>query len=98
MAQLFSLGRTRLYAFMKTTLLIVVSCAAILASGCATPHSHCRALEYKVMAGNYYAKDMEKKLNDLAGEGWRLDSVSTSEGETPMALPYSYIILKREKR
>jgi hypothetical protein len=83
---------------MKSTLMIVLCSIAIFSSGCATSHTHGSALEYKVLTGNYYAKDMEKKLDDLASEGWTLVTISTSPGDGPTAVPYSYIVLKRAKR
>ena len=79
---------------MKTTLMVVLCSAAILASGCATSHSHAAAWEYKVLSGNFeYAT--EKQLNELAGEGWVV--VSASSTVQPGMSPQAFVILKRRK-
>ena len=83
---------------MKTTLIMAVCSAAILLSGCATSHKHSSAPEYKVLAGNYYAKDMEKNLNDLAKEGWTVVSLSGVPGETTQSPCYNYVVLKHTKK
>jgi len=79
---------------MKTTLMIVLCSAAIFVSGCAAPHSHAAAWEYKVLNA-WVSADIEKQLNQLASDGWIVvSSSSTVEGSnTPRVL----VILKRHK-
>jgi hypothetical protein len=77
---------------MENTLLMVLCIVAILASGCATPHSDRTVWEYKVLTG-YVPSDIEKQLNALGQEGWIVVSSTTvANGPTPV-----YIFLKRHK-
>ena len=78
---------------MKTQLMIVLCSAAILVSGCATPHSH-TAWDYKVVQGDV-ASDIESRLKQLGSEGWVV--ASSSSVVTPGNAPETLVILKRRK-
>lgn len=79
---------------MKITLMMVLCSAAILASGCASAHSHATAWEYKVVDG-YVSADIESKINALGHDGWVVVSSASAPGDanTPKAI----VILKRHK-
>ena len=85
------------HTYMKTTLIIVLCSVAILASGCATSHSHSAAWEYKVVELDDYPGKLEAKLNGLASEGWVVVSATTIPRSESM-VPYSSVVLKRHKQ
>ena len=83
---------------MRTALPIALCSAALLVSGCATSNSNATAWEYKVVGVDDYTGKLQSKLNELAGEGWVVVSVSTSLRDQTGQVPYSYVVLKRHKK
>lgn len=74
----------------------VATLAAGILTGCATTRKDVDSWEYKVVSRDAYAEATEKQLNELAEQGWRVVSVSTSyRGEN--SIPSALIVLKRPK-
>jgi hypothetical protein len=80
---------------MKTTLMIVLCSAAMLASGCATCHTHSKAWDYKVVEGDSPGA-VEAALSKLGSDGWIVVSSSSAMPQTSMS-PEIVVILKRHK-
>ena len=76
---------------MRNTLLIVLCSATLLLSSCACPRSQHNAWEYKYF--DAHTSDVEKRLNDLAKDGWIV--VSSSAAIEPGFAPKVQVILKR---
>ncbi|SRR5213594_1948354 len=53
-------------------------------------------LEYKTLRSYVYGDEFDKKLNNVADEGWTVVSSSTTQS-TQTSAPYAVVILKREK-
>ncbi|HWH70652.1 MAG TPA: hypothetical protein VNT26_14785 [Candidatus Sulfotelmatobacter sp.] len=69
---------------MKTTLMVALCSAALLASGCATSPSSAGAWEYK--SATTYPEAAGDTVTRLGKEGWRFVSMaafSKAPGETP---------------
>lgn len=79
---------------MKTTLMIFLCSAALLASGCATTHPGANVWEYK--SATTYPEAVGSEVARLGEDGWRFVSMSAasrSPGE-----PITVVILfKRHK-
>ena len=69
---------------------------AFLLFGCASPGHHSQNLEYKVIEGSNFGKNLEPALNTLAKEGWTVVSSSTylPHGSDN---PFTQVILKRPR-
>jgi hypothetical protein len=71
--------------------------AATILTGCCQTRRAVASWEYKVVSRDAYAEATEKHLNELAGQGWTVVSVSTtSRGEH--TIPSAMIVLKRPKQ
>jgi hypothetical protein len=82
---------------MKTTLMIVLCSAAILASGCATSHNHATAWEYEVVQGQIGDASpggLQAVINKAADDGWMVVSASSR----PDAGSYGFVVMKRAKK
>ena len=76
---------------MKTTLMIVLCSAAILASGCATSHRHAVTYEYGFVQGRI-ADQLQDRINKAAADGWQ---VVTVQGQLDTV---GYAVIKRAKK
>jgi len=80
----------------STTMLAVLAGSCILLSGCQTPRTTANAWEYKVVEKALYPGQLEQQLNELAGGGWSLVTVSTAyQGES--TVPKGFIVVRRPK-
>ncbi len=79
---------------MKKTAFILLSCAALLLSGCATGHHHVVTWDYKVIETT--PRSLEKELGQLSADGWAV--VSSSATIEPPNPPRVLVILKRPKK
>ncbi len=82
---------------MKSTLMIVLCSAAILASGCATSHNHATAWEYKVVQGQIgdaSPNGLQTVINMAADDGWVVVSASSENHSGD----YGFVVLKRAKK
>jgi len=75
---------------MKIILMIGLCSAALLVSGCATPHSDGARWEYKVMP--VPITQAETIINGAANDGWVLQSASYDPNGTVFA------VMKRHKK
>jgi hypothetical protein len=69
---------------------LCVGAAAVFAMG-AAPQEH-KPIEYKVVSGDIWTGDFQKKLNDIAPEGWQLQKAES------FAERYGFAILTRSKQ
>jgi hypothetical protein len=77
--------------------LCLAAVAATIVTGCCTSRDGAASWEYKVVESNVYEQAITKQINELAGEGWTVVSVSTSyQGES--TVPRAVILLKRHKK
>jgi len=72
---------------MKTILMMALTSATLVVSGCATSHSHATVWEYKIVYG-VSAQALVEKINKEAAEGWVLASVSG----------FDFAVMKRPKK
>jgi len=71
--------------------------AAVILTGCCTTHTNPASWEYRVVESNVYEQAITKQINELAGLGWAVVSISTSyQGEN--TVPRAVILLKRPKK
>lgn len=77
---------------------LVAAVAAVVVAGCCTVSKGPSSWEYKVVQSSVYTDDaIEKQINNLAGQGWTVVSISTSyQGEN--TVPRAVILLKRPKQ
>ena len=71
--------------------------AAIIVAGCCTARNDPASWEYRVVESNVHEQVITKQINELAGQGWAVVSMSTSyQGES--TVPRAVILLKRPKK
>ncbi len=75
----------------------VAAVAATIVTGCCTARQDPASWQYKVVKLNTYAEQTEQQINELAGQGWTVVSVSTLfQGENRGAV--AIVVLKRHKK
>jgi hypothetical protein len=78
-------------------LFLSAALAAIVVTGCCTARNASGPWEYKVVQSNVYEPGITKHINELAGQGWDVVSISTSyQGDN--TVPRAVILLKRPKK
>jgi hypothetical protein len=79
---------------MKKHIALGLVASTLFLAGCCTSH-HSTTWEYKTyLGGNTMITKLDTKLNELAAEGWTIQSFSPQEGQ-----PGSYVfLLKRPKQ
>jgi hypothetical protein len=73
-------------------ILPVTSLVAILFVGCATS-AHRASYEYRFVHGESRVENIQKEINDLAREGWRVSSFALGDNGH-----YKYVLLERRIR
>jgi hypothetical protein len=72
-------------------ILALVSLIAMLFVGCATTARH-NSYEYRFVHGSKPVEEMQKEINELAKEGWRVSSFALGDNGH-----YKYLLLERQR-
>ena len=73
-------------------ILPLMSLIALLFVGCATATNR-NSYEYRFVHGSKFVEDLQKEINDLAKEGWRVNSFALGDNGR-----YKYIMLERRRK
>jgi hypothetical protein len=77
------------YPIMKTLPRLTAILLAVVFTGCATS-PHCHAYEYRFYHADKLAGNVEKEINELAKEGWRVRSLALGDNGST-----KYVVLER---
>jgi hypothetical protein len=74
---------------MKKHIALSLALSALLV-GCASPGRH-HTYEYRIVHSDRVAEDVQKEINELAKDGWRVRSFGLGDGR-------KYVILERRRK